>query len=89
MAGWHHQLVGREFELTPGVSDGQDGLACCDSGGRKKSDTTERLNLTENEFFSQKIMKTFYMLVGMCQLKMLAWKGKSGRETNTRKTLQS
>ena len=26
------------------VGDGQGGLACCDSGGCKESDTTERLN---------------------------------------------
>jgi len=32
---------------TPGVSDGQGGLACCDSWGREESDTTERLNWTE------------------------------------------
>ena len=44
MAGWHHQLDGHEFELTPGVGDGQGGLACCDSWGRKESDTTEQLN---------------------------------------------
>ena len=43
MAGWHHRLDGREFEWTPGVGDGQGGLACCDSWGRKESDTTERL----------------------------------------------
>ena len=24
MAGWHHQLDGHEFELTPGGGDGQD-----------------------------------------------------------------
>ena len=47
MAGWHHQLDGHEFEWTPGVGDGQGGLACCDSWGRKESDTTERLNWTE------------------------------------------
>ena len=29
MAGWHHGLDGREFEWTPGVGDGQGGLACC------------------------------------------------------------
>ena len=29
---------------TPGVGDGQGGLACCDSWGRKESDRTERLN---------------------------------------------
>ena len=28
MAGWHHQLDGLEFELTPGAGDGQGGLAC-------------------------------------------------------------
>ena len=30
--------------LTPGVGDGQGGLACCDSWGHEKLDTTERLN---------------------------------------------
>ena len=47
MAGWHHWLDGRESEWTPGVGDGQGGLACCDSWGRKESDTTEQLNWTE------------------------------------------
>ena len=41
MAGWHHRLDGRESEWTPGVGDGQGGLACCDSWGHKESDTTE------------------------------------------------
>ena len=43
MVGWHHWLDGRESQWTPGVGDGQGGLACCDSWGRKESDTTERL----------------------------------------------
>ena len=43
MAGWHHWLDGHESEWTPGVGDGQGGLACCDSWGHKESDTTERL----------------------------------------------
>ena len=47
MAGWHHWLDGPEFEWTPGVGDGQGGLACCDSWGRKESDMTEQLNWTE------------------------------------------
>ena len=34
-------------EWTPGVGDGQGGLACCNSWGRKESDTTERLSWTE------------------------------------------
>ena len=47
MAGWHHRLDGRESEWTPGVGDGQGGLACCDSQAHKELDMTERLNLTE------------------------------------------
>ena len=47
MAGWHHRLDGDESEWTLGVGDGQGGLACCDSWGRKELDTAERLNWTE------------------------------------------
>ena len=47
MAGWHHPLDGHEFEWTPGVGDGQGGLACCNSWGREESDMTEQLNWTE------------------------------------------
>ena len=46
MVGWHHQLNGH-FERTPGVGDGQEGLACCSTCGRKESDVTEQLNLNE------------------------------------------
>ena len=44
MAGWHHWLDGCEFAWTPRVGDGQGGLVCCNSWGRKVSDTTEWLN---------------------------------------------
>ena len=47
MAGWHHQLNGHGFGWTPGVGDGQGGLACCSSWGRKELDMTEWLNWTE------------------------------------------
>ena len=47
MVGWHHRLDGREFEWTLEVGDGQGGLACCVSWGRKELDMTERLNWTE------------------------------------------
>ena len=50
MAGWHHQLDGHEFEWTPGVGDGQGGLACCGPWGCKELDTTEWLNWTECEY---------------------------------------
>ena len=46
MPGWHHRLDGHGFGWTPGVGDGQGGLVCCGSWGRKESDTTERLNRT-------------------------------------------
>ena len=47
MAGWHHWLDGRESQWTLGVGDGQGGLACCDSWGRKVLDMTERLNWSD------------------------------------------
>ena len=47
IAGWHHWLNGHESEWTPGDGDGQGGLACCDSWGRKELDMTERLNWTD------------------------------------------
>ena len=47
MVGWHCWLNGHEFEWTPGVGDGQGGLVCCSSCGRKESDMTERLNWTD------------------------------------------
>ena len=36
MVEWHHRLNGHEFGKAPGVGDGQGGLACCSSWGRKR-----------------------------------------------------
>ena len=44
MIGWHHRLDGHGFGWTPGVGDGQGGLGCCGSWGRKESDMAERMN---------------------------------------------
>ena len=44
MVGWYYQINGHEFGWTPEVGDGQGGLVCCGSCGRKESDTTEQLN---------------------------------------------
>ena len=44
MAGWHHRLDAHVCGWTPGVGDGQGGLACWDSWGRKELDRTERLS---------------------------------------------
>ena len=47
MAGGHHWLDGRESEWTPGVGDGQGGLACCNSWGlRVGHDWATELNWT-------------------------------------------
>ena len=46
MVGWYHRLDGYRFGWTPGVCDGQGGLACCSSWGCKESNSTERLNWT-------------------------------------------
>ena len=46
MAGWHHRLNGHGFGWTLEVGDGQRGLVCCGSWGRKELDTTERLKWT-------------------------------------------
>ena len=48
--GWHHRLNGRESGWTLGVDDGQGGLACCDSWGRKESDMPERLRTQTNTY---------------------------------------
>ena len=48
MVGWHHWLNGHGFGWTPGVGDGQGGLACCGSWGRKESDMSH-----ETESFSR------------------------------------
>ena len=49
MAGWYYWLDGHQSEWTPGVGDGQGGLACCNSWGRKELDTTERTELNTNK----------------------------------------
>ena len=49
MVGSHHRLNGHEFGCTPGVGDGQGGLACCCSWGCKESghDWTSELDWIE------------------------------------------
>ena len=81
MAGWHYRLDGREFEWTPRVGDGQGGLACCNSWGRRESDTTERLNWTELVHEEYKtdvgfIMKPDFMIKKFKMGRSLRVKGK-------------
>ena len=48
MVGWHHRLNGHDFELAPGVGDGQDGW-CAAVNGVEKS-RTQLTDLTEMVF---------------------------------------
>ena len=65
MVGWHHRLNGHGFGWTPGVGDGQGGLACCNSWGRTESDMTElnwkRINrsLSNKGLFAQIFLFNF------------------------------
>ena len=71
MAGWHHWLDGHEFEWTPGVGDGQGGLACCDSWGRKEPDMTERFNWTELNWIKDFVLFGYmsHLNVKLCRCK--------------------
>jgi len=74
MAGWHHWLDGHESGWTPGVGDGQGGLACCDSWGLKELHTTERLNWTDDDkdiFFSVLVLEGLIGLHRAIQLQRL------------------
>ena len=64
MAGWHHRLDGHGFGQTLGVSDGQGGLVCCDSWGRKELDTTEQLNSNSTEIFTSSMSKITETMAG-------------------------
>jgi len=71
MAGWHHQPDERESEWTPGVGDGQGGLACCDSWGHKESHTTERLNWTELNWNRDPLLTHWLCLFFFCPPQLL------------------
>ena len=57
---WHN---GHGFGWTPGVGNGQGGLACCDSWGRKESDTTEWLNWTELKGLIAKFLQIYWTTI--------------------------
>ena len=76
MARWHHWLDGRESEWTPGVGDGQGGLACCNSWVRKESDTTEQLNWVKFTYSSPSLfprMSTFTLAISCLTTFNLPW----------------
>ena len=42
IVGWHHRLIGHEFEQGLGVGDGQGSLAYCSPWAHKELDKTEQ-----------------------------------------------
>ena len=54
MVGWHHRLNRHEFEQALGDGEDQGTLAYCSLWGCKESDTTERLNNSNNSVESIK-----------------------------------
>ena len=40
MVGWHHRLMGHEFEQTQGDRENHGSLACCSPWDSKESDMT-------------------------------------------------
>ena len=64
MAGWHHWPDGHESDWTPGVGDGQGGLACCSSWGHRVGhDWATELNWTE---MTKDIVHLFMYLLALC-----------------------
>ena len=72
MVGWHHPLNGHE--QAPETGDGQGSLACCSPWGHKELDTTEQLNLIEQQNvtkFSKDIQFLHVRSIQLIQLKRL------------------
>ena len=74
MTGCHRRLDGHEFEWTPGVGDGQGGLAWCNSWGRKESDTTERLIWSDLKEVKDLYSKNFKTLMKEIEDNTNRWK---------------
>ena len=70
---WHHQLNGHKFEWTLGVGDGQGGLACYDSWGRKELNMIEWLNWTEltRRTFVSKVMSLLFNMLSRLVINFL------------------
>ena len=74
MVGWYHWLDGYEFEWALGAGDGQGGLACCNSWGRKESNMTEGLNWTEHSScYIKEIKMVPHQLFLIVWMPLLPW----------------
>ena len=69
IVGWHHRLDGHEFAQAWGDGEGLGSLACCSPWGRKESETTERLNDSNNH--KRELMQIFCRIAKKIDLKNL------------------
>ena len=72
MAGWHHRLDAHEFGWTPGVGDGQGGLACCYSWGSQS--WTRLSDWTELNFIC------FFIRIDKCIFKVVFFRNNRWKE---------
>ena len=56
MVGWHHWVIGHEFEQALGFGDGQEILACYSPPGHKELDKTEQLRTHIKDVNIQSVM---------------------------------
>ena len=68
--GWMASLI--QWTQTPGVGDGQGGLACCSPWGRNKSGMTEQLNWTEINCDVYYIMDWKWMWKSLSRVRLFA-----------------
>ena len=92
MIGWHHWLDGHEFEQAPEVGDEQGGLACSPRG-YKESDTTDRLNWTENPSLVLHCLQDIFISLNknFCSYEyaagIICWEWQIGRDSASREIM--
>ena len=69
MFGQHHQLNGHEFEQTPGDSEGQGSLACCNPWSHKESDVTQSCCCDLVMLLFNNNLYTYLRMCILCQIR--------------------
>ena len=82
--GWLDGITDSMDMSLSELPDGQGGLSCCDSWGRKESDTTERLNWTELNWWLSSQGSTCQRRRSTCQwIPSLGWEDHLEKEMAT------
>ena len=73
MVGWHHWLSGYEFRWTPGVGDGQGGLACLGSQSWTGLSDWNELSRGSPQPRDQTLVFYFFCIVGRFFTHWITW----------------